>query len=182
MNLFLLITLFFGLISSGCAPRLGRLSDAQKSERLAIEKGKLADIKDPVERTKSYITISGFLLDFIAGAARDHDVEAIGSLADQYTSAIRSARDTIVGSDRDATQRPAGYKDLELALRQQSRRLDDISSSLSLDERAPITRARETVDSIQEELLRLLFPQSEKSRSLERAGFWSSWINLRAVS
>jgi hypothetical protein len=169
MKLFLLITLCFGFISSGCAARLGRLSDAQKSERLATEKGRLSDIKDPVERTKSYITISRFLLDFIAGAARDHDVEALGSLADQYTSAIRSARDTIVGSDRDATRKPAGYKDLELTLRQQSRRLEDISRSLSFDERAPITRARETADSIREELLRLLFPQSQKSRSLERA-------------
>ena len=66
----LVATIVFMGMMSGCAARLGRLSDSQKGERLAIEKGRLAQLKDPVQRTKTYITISQLLLEFAVGAAR----------------------------------------------------------------------------------------------------------------
>src|SRR5215470_8511311 len=85
-------------LTSGCAAHVGKLTDIQRSERLATEKGRLAELKDPVARTKSYITISQLLLEFSAAAARDQDVESLDKLLDQYNSAIKSARDTIVNS------------------------------------------------------------------------------------
>jgi hypothetical protein len=88
-----------------------------------------------------YIVISTLLLDFVAGAARDHQTDAMESLLEQYLTAIRSARDTIANSDRDPTRNPAGYKDLELALRQQVRRLEDLSRTLAFDERGGVDRA-----------------------------------------
>ena len=158
MKGFLTAALSIAFIASGCAVRLGRMSDSQRSERLAIERGKLQELKNPVERTRTYITIAHLLLDFMAGAARDHDTEAMAPLIEQYTTAIESARDTIVHSDRDATRNAAGYKDLELALRQHIRRLQDISTGLTLDERPPVARALEVTTSIRDELIRLLFP------------------------
>ena len=155
---FLIAPLSIALIGSGCAVRLGRMSDSQRSERLAIERGRLADLKNPVERTRTYIRIARLLLDFVAGAARDHDAEAMVSLVDQYASAIQSARDSIVHSDRDATRNAAGFKDLEEALRQDIRRLQDVNAGLTVDERPPVAHALEVANSIREELLRLLFP------------------------
>ncbi|HME98376.1 MAG TPA: hypothetical protein VKK06_00785 [Terriglobia bacterium] len=70
------------------------------------------------------------------------------SLIDQYTSAIQSACDTIVHSDRDATRNAAGFKDRELALRQHNRRLRDINASLTVHERPPVARALELATSI----------------------------------
>src|SRR5262245_64760850 len=125
MKLFLAIALSVPLVLSGCAARLGRLNDNQRAERLARERGRLTELKDPVQRTKSYIVISNLLVDFITGAARDHQTDVMATLVEQYTTTIRSARDTIVNSDRDAARNPAGYKDLELSLGQQARRLDD---------------------------------------------------------
>src|SRR5262245_42244555 len=86
---FLFAALSIAVIASGCAMRLGRRNDSQKSERLATERGKLAELKNPVERTRTYIKIAHLLLDFVAGAARDHDTEAMVPLVDQYTSAIQ---------------------------------------------------------------------------------------------
>ena len=116
-------------------------SQSEKGERLAIERGRLSELKDPMQRSKSYVRISDLLLDFIAGAANDRDVEAMSSLLDQYTSAIRSARDIVASSELGPTLKPAGYKDLELALRRQARRLRDIGATLGADERLPVDRA-----------------------------------------
>jgi hypothetical protein len=165
MKVFLAIALSFPLVLSGCAARLGRLNDNQRAERLARERGRLSELKDPVQRTKSYIVISTLLLDFITGATRDHQTDVMGPLLEQYTTAIRSARDTIVNSDRDPTRNPAGYRDLELALRQHARRLDDIGRTLSLDDRAGVEAARNVATTIREELIKLIFPQPKVSPS-----------------
>jgi hypothetical protein len=145
---------------SGCAVRLAKMTDVQKAELLATERGRLSDIQDPVARTKTYITISRILLDFVAGAARDGDAAELNSLLNQYVSAIRDARDTMVNSDRDPLRRPGGYKDLEIILREHTRRLRDIANSLTFDERRPIEVALEEADAIRQEMLRLLFPQT----------------------
>jgi hypothetical protein len=155
---FLIAALIIVVVAPGCAVRLGRMSDSQRSERMAIERGKLAELKNPVERARTYIRIAHLLLDFVTGAARDHDTEAMVSLVDQYTTAIQSARDSIVHSNRDATRNAAGFKDLELALRQDIRRLQDVNAGLTIDERPPVAHALEVANSIREELLRLLFP------------------------
>ncbi len=153
----LIVALNLQLLLSGCAARLGKRTDSQTAERLASEKGRLSALKDPIERTKSYIKISQFLLLFIGGAARDHDTDALAPLLNEYTTAVQSARDAIMNSDRDPTRRPAGFKDVEIAL-PQLRSLRDIAGMLSFDERAPVERAIDIVTSVREELLRLLFP------------------------
>jgi hypothetical protein len=167
----ILLTCFvsIALLVSGCAVRLGRLNDNQKAERLALERGRLTELSDPVRRTRSYIVISTLLLDFVAGAARDHQSDAMESLLEQYLTAIQSARDTIANSDRDPTRNPAGYKDLELALRQHVRRLEDLSRTLAFDERGGVDRAVIVTTTIRGELIRLLFPQSNLSPSFRNS-------------
>jgi hypothetical protein len=169
MRAFVVSTLSVLLALCGCAARLGRLNDNQKAERMAVERGRLTELKDPVQRTKSYITISTLLLDFIAGAARDHQTDVMESLLDQYTTAIRSARDAIVNSDRDPSRNPSGYKDLELALRQQERRLEDIGRTLTLDERTGVEDAQNVAKTIRADLIRLIFPQSKVSPGFRQA-------------
>ena len=85
------------------------------------------------------------------------DTDALAPLLNEYTTAVQSAPDAIMNSDRDPTRRPAGFKDVEIALRQQLRSLRDIAGMLSFDERA-VERAIDIVTSVGEELLRLLFP------------------------
>jgi len=146
-------------VVSGCAAKLGRMNDAQKAERLALERGRLSSLTDPVTKTRSYITISTILLDFAAAAGHDGQMETMTSLLDQYTDAIRSALNTMVKSNRDADRQPAGYKDLDLALRQQVRILTDLNKVLSFDQRPLVEEALRTATLTREQVLRLLFPK-----------------------
>src|SRR5262245_39399777 len=156
----LLLLALFGFLMSSCGARLTKMTDKQKSERLATERGRVSELTQPVAKTQSYIMISQILLDFAGGAARDGDITGMSSLLDQYVITIRAARDTMLNSDRDPLRRPAGYKELELALRDQIRRLQDMGVSLSSRERAAVTTALEVANAVHEQIFRRLFPQT----------------------
>jgi hypothetical protein len=142
----------------GCGPRLGRMKASQRSERLAVERGNLVDLTDPLARTQSYIKISNILLSFVADAARAHDDDGLNVLVDQYLTAIRAARDTMVESHHNPKRQPEGYRELERALQAQTRLLQEISIQLLADERQRVQSARDVAVSVQREMLRLLTP------------------------
>jgi hypothetical protein len=100
------------------------------------------------------------LVDCVGDAAREDNFEAMGTLLGEYTETLRSAQESLVKSGRDPTQEPEGFTDLELALREEARYLQDISRSLRVDDRQPIKLALDTAVSIREDLLRLIFPQA----------------------
>jgi hypothetical protein len=154
------------LLICGCGVRLGRMNNQQKAERLALERGRFQELTNPVDKTKSQIIISNILLDFVSSAARDGDFEGMRALLDQYGTAITAARDVMWESDRDALRNPAGYKDLELALRQHIRRLEELRRSLTIDEREAVDAAVTRAMNIRGEMIMKIFPQ--RSNSSER--------------
>ena len=78
-----------GVRLPACALRLDKMTDNQKAELLATEKGKLPELTDPVEITKAQITISNVLLDFVSGAAVDRDVAGMNNFCRSMSSAFR---------------------------------------------------------------------------------------------
>ncbi len=155
-----LIGLLACVLVSGCGIKLSRMTDAQKAERLATERSRLQELINPVAKTRSHIVISEILLDFAGGAIRDNDLVAMRSLLEQYTNAITDARDTIMNSDRDAERNPDGYKDLELTLRTQIRRLHEMNRSLNVEDRQPVEAALSRATSARDDMIKKFFPQS----------------------
>ena len=135
------------------------MTDAQKSELLATERGRLLDLTDPVEKAKTHITISEILLDFAGTAASNGQSDEMETLFPQYIAAITAARDVLLDSGRDAQRNPEGFRDLELSLRQQIRRLEDMSRLLTVDQREPVTAALAQATTIRDEMIRALFPR-----------------------
>src|SRR5262245_27080737 len=133
------------LLLVSCA---SRLSHATKDVQLAAERTRLARMKDPADKTRSYIRISGFLLDLTTNAAPDGDTQRLLALLTEYTDAIRAARTTIVASGRDPDRGVSGYRDLEIALRTQTRTLKDLDTLLSVDSREPVDKALEAATTI----------------------------------
>jgi hypothetical protein len=156
------------LFSVSCAARESFLLVPQdkRVQRLESERNKLSRETDAVGRTKTQIKIADILLTFVSDAAKAGDIEAIEARLDEYTATIRDAYRTMIGTGRNAHQKPKGFKDLEIALRQQARQLGDIGGSLAFDQRAPVERARNEAVEIRDELLEALFgSQNAPSRS-----------------
>jgi hypothetical protein len=153
----LLASAVFGLIVlPGCGVRLGKMKASQRGEQLAIERGRVTELTNPVDKTRSYITISQLLLSFASDALRERDLTDVNGLLDQYVLAIQTARDTIAGSERDAVRDPAGYRDLETSLRQDLNSLQDISRQMFVEDRGSINRATTVATSIREQMARRL--------------------------
>src|SRR5262245_56552131 len=159
----LLFTVFCLLLNCGCGARIAEMSAKQRSERLATERGRIADLADPVAKTKSYIKISEVLLSFAVDAIREGTTGDIKSLMDQYINTVEAARDTMIMSTRNPERSPGGFKDLEIAARVQLRLLQDIQQQLAFEERKPVENAIAVATSIRDDMLRLLFPQSRSA-------------------
>jgi hypothetical protein len=156
----LVLIVFCLLLNCGCGARIAEMTAKQRSERLATERGRIADLADPVAKTKSYITISDILLSFALDAIREGSTGDVKNLMDQYVNAVETARDTMIMSTRNPERSPGGFKDLEIASRLQLRLLQDIQQQLAFEERKPVENAIAVVTSIRDDMLRLLFPQS----------------------
>jgi hypothetical protein len=132
------------------------MSPGQRSELLATERGRLFELTDPVEKTKTYVRISEVLLTFAFRSFEGDEMEDMQALLGQYLDAVRGARETIVNSGRNARRQPGGFREFEEALRRQIRFLEDMNGQ-SLDySRKPILDTTSVVKATHEEIRKLL--------------------------
>jgi hypothetical protein len=146
---------------SSCAAMHGaflqRGQDDKRLERLQKERDKLSRITDPVDRTKSDIEISEILLSLASDAVKTGEPEVLGKRLSEYVDTIRDAHQAMMKTGRDAHKKPKGFKELEIALRRQIRILDDLSHSVTFDQRDPVDRAKQEASDIREDVFKALF-------------------------
>jgi len=147
-----------GLVSCGGRPNVFSEPRDERLRRFDRAQAQLRRTTDPVGRTKVYIRISELLISFMGDSARAGDFEQLDEHVEEYRVAVTEARDTMVNSGRDPARRSAGFRELEIALRQHVRRLDDIGSLLTFDYREPIEELITEVSEIRDELIKALFP------------------------
>ena len=111
-----------------------------------------------MDRTRIQVRISELVISFMGDAIDDGDFERLERRTAEYREVILNARDTMMNSGRDASRRDAGFRDLEIALRQQVSQLDDIGSLLTFELRQPIEQLAFEVAEIRDELIDAMFP------------------------
>lgn len=154
------------LVSCGGRPNVFSEPRDARLLRFEREQAQLRRTTDPVRRTKVYIQISELLISFMGDSARAGNFEQMDEHVEEYRTAVTDARDTMVNSGRDPARRSAGFRELEIALRQHVRRLNDIGSLLTFEYREPIEGLITEVAGIRDELIKALFPgQSTNSTS-----------------
>jgi hypothetical protein len=144
---------------SSCALHINSLQGQydKRLDRLQKEQDKLSRLTDPVSRAKTGITISDILLSLASDAVRTGEPEVLGKRLNEYINTIRDAHQGLISTGRDAHKKPKGFKDLEIALRRQIRLLEDLSRSVSFDQREPVEKARQEASDIRETMLKALF-------------------------
>jgi len=154
----LLLTLIVVALSS-CAIHTNALRGQydKRIERLQKERDKLGRQTDPVDRTKTYISISEILLSLASDAIKSGEPEAMGKHLTEYVGTVREAHQTMMKTGRDAHRKPKGFKELEIALRRQINMLNDLGRTVTFDQRDPIDKAKAEVSSMREDVFRALF-------------------------
>ena len=133
---------------AGNAMAQSKYDNAIRKERSSLERS-----SNPVDRTKIDIRIADLLIEVLAEAARTKDDKLIEQHIKDYAATIQDAQQTMMGTKVDAHKHPAGFKDLEISLRKQQRRLDDISKMVDAEQRDAIAKLKKLASNIDDQIV-----------------------------
>ncbi|MCZ6515803.1 MAG: hypothetical protein O6850_08060 [Acidobacteria bacterium] len=119
---------------------------------------------EPIKKVRLQIKLARIHLNNSAKAYRELDFDGGKKLLNTYLDSIREARRILDRSGRDPQRQPRGYKDLEIALRQDLRILTDLKRSVPYFAREAVQARIDQVDEMREEVLQSMFDVSGTNR------------------
>ena len=84
--------------------------------------------------------------------------EATATL-NQYRAEAAACEKALAATGIDAERHPAGFKELEISLRESLRRLNEMTPGITSDERPPFMDAHKELDEMDQRLVHELFPR-----------------------
>jgi len=120
-----------------------------------------------VRRAKYEIRLGRVRLERGVDACERDDHEQCQQFLSAYLELIRSAWKRLQGSGRQAVKQPQGFKELDIALREDMRLLDDLKHRIPLQDRDPVEKTGQEADRVRDEVLRALFP-AERPHAAEK--------------
>jgi hypothetical protein len=125
----------------------------------------LARANDPIARAKATAKLGDALVKQMSELYKKGAYTDGEQLLGEYLAAVRAAHRGLQESGRDARRKPAGFKQLEIHLRQSGHTLERIAQHAPLDSRDPLVQAQKELDGIRSELLQALMQGSPKPKS-----------------
>jgi hypothetical protein len=94
----------------------------------------------------------------------EHEVDSLHTL-ERYRDEVRDTIMALNGMGVDAERKPAGFKELQISLRETIRRIDDLIFTLSVDKRPFFREVRNDLFADQNKLIDELFPRRPEHNS-----------------
>jgi hypothetical protein len=113
---------------------------------------------NPVKKAKYEIRLGRLKLQQAARAYDGGNFEEGQKLLAEYLARMKDSWSILQKSGRQAVRQPQGFKDLDIALREDSRTLTDLAHRVSFQDRDPVTKTAKEVEEIRNEVLKALFP------------------------
>ncbi len=137
----------------GAAPLAGRHQDSEEELRARIEHEPNA-----VKKAKLEVRLGRLMLRQAIGACEKDDHEHCDQFLQAYLGLIKSAWTRLQSTGRRAEKQPQGFKELDIALREDGRALDDLKRRVPYQDREGIDKVTQETDRIRSEVLKALFP------------------------
>jgi uncharacterized protein DUF5667 len=129
---------------------------------------KLQRETSPVPKAKVWIKMSEIDLEEAAQLIKEGKLDEANEFLTRYIDVIRQANETLKNSRRNAQKNPAGFKEFEISLRKQLRKLADLKLSYPVDQRGKMEQAIACAESAQEDMLQAIFgPENTRRRKVE---------------
>jgi hypothetical protein len=128
-------------------------------DRFAEDLARYQNENDPVRKARALAKLGDEQVDLAKRQLRADD--EVGSLQtlEQYRDEVRATVTALKGTGVDAERKPAGFKELQISLRETIRRIDDLILTLSVDKRPFFREVRNDLFMDQNELIDKLFPR-----------------------
>ena len=113
---------------------------------------------DPVRKAKLLARLGPLEMNEARAELRaDNDEQALATL-EHYNDEVRKTAEALTATGVDAQRHPAGFKELQISLREFVRHLDDLIFSIALDKRQWFQAVRSDLSATQNLLFDALFP------------------------
>lgn len=143
--------IFVVILAGGASPPRRRDSEADLLARLQRE-------QNPVKKAKIEIRLARLKLLRGLDACQKDDHEQCQQGLSTYFDLISSSWQRLKSSGRQAVRQPQGFKELDIALREDLRRLEDLKRGVPFADRGEVEKTSEEIEKIRNEVLKALFP------------------------
>ena len=138
---------------------LALLTPLAAQDRMAAETARYEQEADPVRKARALVKLGA---DQVAQARKQlNDGEDVASLhtLEQYRDEIQHMSEALKATGADAERKPAGFKELQISVRENVRRIDDLILTLPVDKRPFFREVRADLVKTQNDLIDALFPR-----------------------
>jgi hypothetical protein len=120
--------------------------------------------KNPVRRAKMMDKLGDLQFEQLRADLRDDDVDRGMVMLDDYLKDCVSVHEALKEKGDDPERKPDGFKQLEVSVRSNLRRLDDLLAGIDAEERKPFLPARKKLDELNKQLIHELFPRQPDAK------------------
>jgi hypothetical protein len=161
------IILFVGAAAFFSVAGFSWLPQASKLDQL---QARYQQETDPVRRARELARLGPARLDAMRKEIEANNIpEALGHFR-RYRDDVLDTVDKLKKSGINAEKRPAGFKNLQIHLRQALDRLETMLLSVSVTEREPFLEIQRQLERADEELIGMLFPRQPTQRPPQKSG------------
>ena len=114
---------------------------------------------DPVRKSRALAKLGDDQVDLAKKQLKAEDEVASLHTLEQYRDEVHDMVTALHGTGVDAERKPAGFKELQISLRETIRRIDELILTLPVDKRPFFREVRNDLFMYQNELIDDLFPR-----------------------
>lgn len=131
-------------------------------DRLSKDLEKYQHDADPVRKSRDLVKLGADQVEQARKQLKTDEVASLHTL-EQYRDEVRETVAALNATGADAESKPAGFKELQISLRETIRRIDDLILTLNVDKRPFFREVRNDLYMDQNQLIDELFPRRPDS-------------------
>ena len=128
-------------------------------DRLTEDLARYQHESDPVHKARALVRLGNDQVEHAKEQLKAGEEEASLHTLEQYRDEVKESIAALNGMGVDAERKPAGYKELQISLRETIRHIDDLILTLDVDKRPFFRVVRDDLAKQQDELFDALFPR-----------------------
>ena len=149
----------------GVITALALLAPLAAQDRLSVDQARYDQETDPVRKARALVKLGDDQIDQARKQLKDGDDLASLHTLEQYRDEIQHMAELLKSSGVDPEKKPAGFKELQISLRETVRHIDDLILTLPVDKRPFFREVRTDLVKTQNELIDALFPRQPDRNS-----------------
>ncbi len=136
-------------------------------DRLTVEqaRSRYDQETDPVRKARALVKLGDEQIDEARKQLKNGDEVASLHTLEQYRDEVRHIAELLKATGVDPEKKPAGFKELQISLRETVRHIDDLILTLPVDKRPFFREVRTDLVNTQNELIDALFPRQPDRNS-----------------